>query len=132
MTKSDHEKYKEKKRKYMREYRKKNKAIGKRINTTLFCNEYTELKRSAKKFKTSPTRQLKNLAFEHLDNQNEYPFEVQKSLAILVNNLREAGNNINQIAKNSNTKKRLIDEEKALKHLVFLEEEIQKFLNENK
>jgi len=132
MTKLDHEKYKQKKREYMREYRKKNKTFEKRVNATLFYNEYLELKRSAKKSKVTPTKHLKNLAFEHLDIQNKYPFEIQKSLAGLVNNLREAGNNINQIARNSNIERRLIDEDKALKYLVFLEKEIQKFLNEDK
>jgi len=69
------------------------------------------------------------LAFEHLDNQNKYPFEVQKSLKELVHILRGVGNNINQIARYTNTAKRVWDEEKALKHLVFLEEQVQAFLN---
>ena len=52
---------------------------------------------------------LKNLAFEHLDNQNKYPFEVQKSLKELVHILRGVGNNINQIARYTNTAKRVWD-----------------------
>jgi len=119
----------QKRREYMKKYRQKNKDITKRVNVTLTNKEYSELKKSAEKFGITPTKMLKNLAFEHLDNQNKYPFEVQKSLKELVHILRGVGNNINQIARYTNTAKRVWDEEKALKHLVFLEEQVQAFLN---
>jgi len=126
MTASDGE---QKRREYMKEYRQKNKNVTKRVSVTLTNKEYLKLKKSAEEFGISPTKRLKSLAFEHLNNQNKYPFEVQKSLKELVHILRGVGNNINQIARYSNTVKRVWDEEKALKHLMFLEEQIQAFLN---
>jgi len=129
MTIKNDDNYKEKKRLYMREYRQKNKSSNKRVNVTLSDKEYLALKKSAEECGISPTQRLKNLAFDHLNDQNNYPFEVQKSLGELVHILRGVGNNINQIARYSNTVKEAWDEEKALEHLIFLEQEIQKFLN---
>ena len=126
-TDEDRKKYQ---REYMKKYRQEHKNPSKRVNVSLSKSEYFRLKKSAKEQKISPTKQLKNLAFIALDEQENYPVEIEKSLKELVHVLRGVGNNINQIARYSNTVKKAWNEDKALQHLIFLEQEIQKFLNQ--
>lgn len=117
-------------RAYMRQYREQNQATTKRVSVTLTRDEYTQLKKNAQAHKTTPTKHLKDLAFASLDQQTHYPAETQASLKELVHILRGVGNNINQIARYSNTVKKAWNEDKALQHLIELEQHIQNFLKE--
>jgi hypothetical protein len=116
---------------YMKKYRKTHKEKGKRVSVTLTHQEYLQLKKSAKEQKQTPTKRLKELAFYSLNEKESIPIDTQESFSQFVHILRGIGNNINQMARYSNTFKKIQDEGKVLHHLQLLEEKIKTFISTN-
>ena len=117
---------------YMKKYRETHKEKGKRVSVTLTHQEYLQLKKSAKKEKQTPTKRLKELAFNSLNEKENIPINVQESFSQFVHILRGVGNNINQMARHSHTFKKIQDEGKVLDHLQLLEEKIKTFISTNR
>jgi glutathionyl-hydroquinone reductase len=114
----------------MKEYRKNNPQVTKRVSVTLSAEEYNLLKKQAESHNITPTKQLKKLAFSQLKNQENYPQEVRKSLHEFVHILRGVSNNINQLAHHSNTFETIVDQNKVFQQLFQLENEVKQFLSE--
>lgn len=114
--------------KYLKNYRCENKDKIKRVNLTLTVEEHKRLCRMAKAESKKPTGFLKELAFVSLEDRANYPLDVSSDLGELVLILRGIGNNINQIARHSNTFKKVLDENEVLLNIKNMEDEIKKFL----
>lgn len=113
---------------YLKEYRKENKGNTKRVSITLDIPEYEKLCRMAKAEGKKPTALIKELAFLGLEGRANYPLDVSSDLGDLVHVLRGVGNNINQIARHSNTFKKVADDNEALLNLKKMEDEVKEFL----
>lgn len=118
-----------KKTDYLRKYRAKNKGKTKRVSVTLSLDEFQKLEAMAKVEKTKPTALLKKLAFSSLEKKADFPLDVSVDFGELVHILRGVANNINQMAKHSNTIKRVADESRLFSMLQLIEEENKKFLS---
>lgn len=117
-----------KKSEYLKKYREENKGKNKRVNVTLSLAEFNKLEKMAKVEKIKPTTLLKNLAFSNIDKKLSFPLDVSVDFADLVHILRGVANNINQMAKHSNTIKRVADESRLFTLLKAIEDENKKFL----
>jgi len=120
-----------KKSEYLKKYREENKGKNKRVNVTLSLDEFKQLEKMAKAEKIKPTALLKKLAFSSIDKKLDFPLDVSVDFGDLVHILRGVANNINQMAKHSNTIKRVADESRLFSLLKAIEDENRKFL-ENK
>jgi len=120
-----------KKSEYLKKYREENKGKFKRVNVTLSLDEFKQLEKMAKVEKIKPTTLLKKLAFSNMNKKAEFPLDVSADFGDLVHILRGVANNINQMAKHSNTIKRVADESRLFTMLKAIEDENRKFL-ENK
>ena len=82
----------------------------------------------AKVEKIKPTTLLKKLAFSSMNKKADFPLDVSADFGDLVHILRGVANNINQMAKHSNTIKRVADESRLFTLLKSIEDENRKFL----
>lgn len=128
------EKYNAYMKDYMQEYRRNqtddSKAENsKRINVTVTPQEYADLQKSAKANNRSLSGEVKSLAFIALYERDNYPLDVSASLSELTRVLRGIGNNINQIARHSNSFKRVTEEKEILLQLRYLEDSVKTFSN---
>lgn len=98
------------------------------MSVTLSPDEFKQLEQMAKVEKTKPTALLKKLAFSSMNKKADFPLDVSVDLGELVNILRGVANNINQMAKHSNTIKRVTDESRLFTMLKAIEDENRKFL----
>ena len=117
-----------KKTEYLKKYRAENKGKTKRVSVTLSPDEFKQLEQMAKVEKTKPTALLKKLAFSSMNKKADFPLDISVDLGELVNILRGVANNINQMAKHSNTIKRVTDESRLFTMLKAIEDENRKFL----
>lgn len=117
-----------KKSEYLKKYREENKRKTKRVSVTLSLDEFKQLEQMAKVEKIKPTTLLKKLAFSSMNKKADFPLDVSADFGDLVHILRGVANNINQMAKHSNTIKRVADESRLFSLLKSIEDENRKFL----
>ena len=117
-----------KKSEYLKKYREENKRKTKRVSVTLSLDEFKQLEQMAKVEKIKPTTLLKKLAFSSMNKKADFPLDVSADFGDLVHILRGVANNINQMAKHSNTIKRVADESRLFALLKSIEDENRKFL----
>lgn len=116
-------------REYMKTYRAKNKgnATSKRFSISVSSSDHKKLKSAAKKNKKSLSKYTKELALISLYERENYPLDVSASLADLTHILRGIGNNINQIARHSNTFKTFTQDKEVALKLKLLEDTIKEY-----
>ena len=99
-----------------------------RVAITLTSTEYAELEKRAKAEGVKPTTLVKNMAIAYHQGQAITPEPILKELQELRFLLRNAANNINQIAHHSNTVGRLVDENGFLDEVRKMETTINEFV----
>lgn len=99
-----------------------------RVAVTLTPAEYSELEKRAKAEGVKPTTLVKNMAIAYHQGQAITPEPILKELQELRFLLRNAANNINQIAHHSNTVGRLVDENGFLDEVRKMETTINEFV----
>jgi Bacterial mobilisation protein (MobC) len=99
-----------------------------RVAITLTASEYSELEKRAKAEGVKPTTLVKNMALAYHQSQQIPQEPILKELQELRFLLRNAANNINQIAHHSNTVGRLVDENGFLDEVRKMETTINEFV----
>ena len=99
-----------------------------RVAITLTPAEFSELEKRAKAEGVKPTTLVKNMAIAYHQGQAITPEPILKELQELRFLLRNAANNINQIAHHSNTVWRLVDENGFLDEVRKMETTINEFV----
>ena len=99
-----------------------------RVAITLTVSEYSELEKRAKAEGVKPTTLVKNMAIAYHQSQQIPQEPILKELQELRFLLRNAANNINQIAHHSNTVGRLVDENGFLDEVRKMETTINEFV----
>ena len=99
-----------------------------RVAITLTPAEFSELEKRAKAEGVKPTTLVKNMAIAYHQGQAITPEPILKELQELRFLLRNAANNINQIAHHSNTVGRLVDENGFLGEVRKMETTINEFV----
>lgn len=99
-----------------------------RVAITLTPAEFSELEKRAKAEGVKPTTLVKNMAIAYHQGQAITPEPILKELQELRFLLRNAANNINQIAHHSNTVGRLVDENGFLDEVRKMETTINEFV----
>lgn len=99
-----------------------------RVAITLTASEYAELEKRAKAEGVKPTTLVKNMAIAYHQSQQIPQEPILKELQELRFLLRNAANNINQIAHHSNTVGRLVDENGFLDEVRKMETTINEFV----
>lgn len=120
-----------KRAKYMRtEYKKQRK----RVDCILTNDEYKQLSKQARKHWLKVTSFLRESAFAYIDQKYLIPDDIQEKLEQNMFLLRNIANNINQIAKHTNTTHKLsILNAYKMKRLIHgLEDQIKKFITSPK
>ena len=99
-----------------------------RVAITLTASEFAELEKRAKAEDVKPTTLVKNMAIAYHQSQQIPQEPILKELQELRFLLRNAANNINQIAHHSNTVGRLVDENGFLDEVRKMETTINEFV----
>ena len=99
-----------------------------RVAITLTASEFAELEKRAKEEGVKPTTLVKNMAIAYHQSQQIPQEPILKELQELRFLLRNAANNINQIAHHSNTVGRLVDENGFLDEVRKMETTINEFV----
>jgi Bacterial mobilisation protein (MobC) len=99
-----------------------------RVAITLTASEFAELEKRAKAEGVKPTTLVKNMALAYHQSQQIPQEPILKELQELRFLLRNAANNINQIAHHSNTVGRLVDENGFLDEVRKMETTINEFV----
>lgn len=120
----------DKRKLYNQQYKAEYQERTKRVSITLTSTEYIELEKRAKAERVKPTTLIKNMALAYHQQAPIIPEMVQEELQELRFLLRNATNNINQIAHHSNTIKRLIDENGLLLEIQKMETTINDFVTQ--
>lgn len=120
----------DKRKLYNQQYKAEYQERTKRVSVTLTSTEYAELEKRAKAERVKPTTLIKNMALAYHQQAPIIPEMVQEELQELRFLLRNATNNINQIAHHSNTIKRLIDENGLLLEIQKMETTINDFVTQ--
>jgi hypothetical protein len=110
---------------YLREYNKKTK----RIRCTLKLSQYQSLEQYAKEAGMKPATFLKKAAFAYINHRQLLPKSLTDSFPSLIAFIRNIANNINQIARHTNTFKRttIYDLLKVRRNVLALETQFAKF-----
>lgn len=118
-----------KKIEYLKEYRKRYKKRVKRITLTLNLKEYQELEKEAKNENISINQLSKKMIFAYKNQSFLLPKNLNENLREFIFLVRNIANNINQIAKQSNSLKLAFNIPKIFKNLQDLEEQVKKFVS---
>lgn len=108
-------------------YRKNYDATVKYINVSLPLTTHAAFLRKAKQHKLSITTYFRNLALKAFHSELIASPQIEKDLHDLTLLIRNIANNINQIARHSNTVHKLINEQQLLRELHHLELSIKNY-----
>ena len=113
---------------------KKNKSLitRRRINCSVTAEEFKKILFHAKQTDLSPTAFFKKAVFSYLENENILPKTQEKILRDFILQFRKIGNNLNQIARQTNRVKQVVnffDLKKELQRLRVLENAVQRFIS---
>ena len=117
----------ERKKKDKKTYRKNYDATVKYINISLPLTTHAAFLRKAKQHKLSLTTYFRNLALKAFHTELIASPQIEKDLHDLTLLIRNIANNINQIARHSNTVRKLINEQQLLRELHQLELSIKNY-----
>lgn len=107
---------------YQKAYRQTYAAQAKRVGLTFGLAEYRDLERAAKRSGMPVASYVKACTMQaHEDRPVEVPDAVSEELAELSRVIRTIANNVNQIARHSNTIGRVLDEQEVFAHIADLE-----------
>lgn len=117
---------------YLRKYKKEYAKQVRPVQVTFSIDEYEILKKISEKEGVKVTPLVKSLALAQAQKMSYVTAEKQERLNEFVFLIRNIANNINQIAKHSNTVKNLRDENVLLDLLRNLEINVKKYVeNDN-
>ena len=113
---------------------KKNKSVTtrRRINCSVTAEEFKKILLHAKKSDLPPTAFFKKAVFSYLENENILPKTQENILRDFIFQFRKIGNNLNQIARQTNRVKQVVnffDLKKELQRLRILENAVQRFIS---
>lgn len=109
-------------RDYQKRYRQTYAAQAKRVGLTFGISEYRGLERAAKRAGVPLAAYVKSCAMQaHDDRPQSVPVAVLEELADLSRVVRTIANNVNQMARHSNTIGRVLDEQEVFAHIADLE-----------
>lgn len=114
---------------YQKKYKKEYKKIAKQCNISLTIEEYNYFKNIADKQNKSVPFIVKNMALAQLGKTNLQPKKKQEDLKELIFIIRNIANNLNQIARHSNTVKTVLSENKVFSYIKDMEKNIKDFVN---
>jgi Bacterial mobilisation protein (MobC) len=114
---------------YNKKYKEQYATRAHRVAITLTPAEFSELEKRAKAEGVKPTTLVKNMAIAYHQSQQIPQEPILKELQELRFLLRNAANNINQIAHHSNTVGRLVDENGFLDEVRKMETTITDFVS---
>ena len=106
---------------YQKAYRESYGARAKRVNLTFGLSECADLERAAKRSGMSLSAYVKSCAMQGHGGQVETPEEVLEQLADLSRVVRTIANNVNQMARHSNTIGQVLDEHEVFARIQELE-----------
>lgn len=107
---------------YHKEYRKTYEKKVKYVTVSIPVTEYKELEKIAKKEKVKVSALVKNMTLAYMQTKTLVPNSVEERLNEFVFLMRNVANNINQIARISNTVKHLADENGLLMEVKKMED----------
>jgi hypothetical protein len=113
---------------YLRQYKKEHPPVGKRVNITLSESEYARLVEVASESGERPTTFLRNVALAALEGRRVLAKEEEAKVDEFVRVVRGIANNLNQMARYSNTMRGMLDEREVGYQLLHMEEVFRRFL----
>ena len=116
---------------YMRDYWRKYNQRKKYIKCSLENSQYQSLEQYAKKAGMKPATFLRAAAFAYMNQRQLLPKSVTDRLPSLISFIRNIANNLNQIARHTNTFKKttIYDLLKARNNVLAFEDKILSFIN---
>lgn len=115
-------------REYQKQYKEEYNKTVKRVNLTLTQTEYSYFKKIADRERVKVGKIIKTMALAQIGKTFYQPEEIQKKLDDLIFLIRNIANNLNQIARHSNTIKIVLDENKVFTYIKNLEQSIKEHL----
>lgn len=112
---------------YHKEYRKDYDKKTKYVTVSIPISEYEELEKQAKKEGVKVSTLLKNMALAYMQTKTLIPSSIEARLSEFIFLMRNVANNINQIARNSNLLKHLVEEESLLMELKKMEDLVKEY-----
>lgn len=112
---------------YHKEYRKTYEKKVKYVTVSIPVAEYKELEKIAKKEKTKVSALVKNMTLAYMQTKTLVPSSIEERLNEFVFLMRNVANNINQIARISNTVKHLADENGLLMEIKKMEDLVKEY-----
>jgi len=106
---------------YQRRYRQKHKAHVKRVTLSFDMSEIRGFESSARRSGKPLATYVKSCAMQGHIGQREAPDEVKAELADLSRLVRTVANNVNQMARHSNTISQVLDEQEVFAQIRDLE-----------
>jgi hypothetical protein len=112
---------------YHKEYRKDYDKKTKYVTVSIPISEYEELEKQAKKEGVKVSTLLKNMALAYMQTKTLTPKAIEDRLSEFIFLMRNIANNINQIARNSNLLKHLVEENGLLMELKKIEDLVKEY-----
>lgn len=112
---------------YHKEYRKDYDKKTKYVTVSIPISEYEELEKQAKKEGVKVSTLLKNMALAYMQTKTLTPKAIEDRLSEFIFLMRNIANNINQIARNSNLLKHLVEENGLLMELKNMENLVKEY-----
>lgn len=112
-------------------YKKYNKEVRKKLKDVhiyLTQDEYDFFNQIAEKQEIKVSKLIKTMALSQAGKTFYLPKEIQEKLTEFVFLIRNIANNVNQIARHSNTVKSLVDENGLLSYLRNLENTVKEYV----
>jgi hypothetical protein len=119
---------KARKAEYLREYKRTHTPVGKTVKSTFSDEEYKRLATYAKTCGETAAKSARRLALSALDNRPSLSKADEDKVDAFVHVVRGIANNLNQMARYSNTMRAMLNEREVGYQLQYLEEVFRKFL----
>ncbi len=113
---------------YFKKYNKEKRKKLKDVHIYLTPEEYDFFKQIADKEEIKVSKLIKTMALSQAGKSFYLPKEIQEKLTEFVFLVRNIANNVNQIARHSNTVKSLVDENGLLSYLRELENTVKDYV----
>lgn len=112
---------------YHKEYRKDYDKKTKYVTVSIPISEYEELEKQAKKEGVKVSTLIKNMTLAYMQTKTLTPKAIEDRLSEFIFLMRNVANNINQIARNSNLLKHLVEENGLLMELKNMEDLVKEY-----
>ncbi len=117
---------------YFKQYNQETRKKLKDIHIYFTPEEYKFFEELSKKYEVKPSSLIKAMAISQANKTICLPKEMQEKLNEFVFLIRNIANNVNQIARHSNTIKTLTDEHGLLSYLKQLETAVKEYVKKEK